>query len=131
MAVGTSGIESEPNEETCLLPSATTARPTKAKPTPLPKLQLSILFLLQFSEPICSQVSSADGLTCVSVLMSYALDTVYISIHQRGSPITRRCSSLFRSVLFGLQLITEFNINGGDEKATGYYAGVIVGCLYL
>ena len=56
------------------------------KPTPLPKLQLFILFLIQFSEPIAALV-------------------IYPFINQ---------------------FVRETGITQGDERKTGYYAGVIV-----
>ena len=56
------------------------------KPTPLPKLQMFILFLIQFSEPIAGLV-------------------IYPFINQ---------------------LVRETGITQGDDRKTGYYAGVIV-----
>jgi hypothetical protein len=56
------------------------------KPTPLPKLQLFIVFLIQFGEPITALV-------------------IYPFINQ---------------------LVRETGIINGDERKTGYYAGIIV-----
>ena len=61
------------------------------KPTPLPKLQLFIVFLIQFSEPITGLV-------------------VYPLINQ---------------------LVQETGITKGDERKTGYYAGIIVRFRYI
>jgi len=56
------------------------------KPTPLPKLQLFSVFLIQAAEPITATV-------------------IYPFINQ---------------------FVRETGITGGDEKKTGYYAGLIV-----
>jgi hypothetical protein len=56
------------------------------KPTPLPKLQMFILFLIQISEPIAGLV-------------------IYPFINQ---------------------FVRETGITQGDERKTGYYAGIIV-----
>ena len=61
------------------------------KPTPLPKLQLFIVFLIQFSEPIAGLV-------------------IYPLINQ---------------------LVQETGITKGDERETGYYAGIIVRFRYI
>ena len=56
------------------------------KPTPLPKLQMFIVFLVQFSEPVAGLV-------------------IYPFINQ---------------------FVRETGITKGDERKTGYYAGIIV-----
>ena len=56
------------------------------KPTPLPRLQLFIVFLIQFSEPVTALV-------------------IYPFINQ---------------------FVRETGITQGDERKTGYYAGIIV-----
>ena len=61
------------------------------KPTPLPKLQLFIVFLIQFSEPIAGLV-------------------IYPFINQ---------------------FVQETGITKGDERKTGYYAGIIVRFRYI
>jgi hypothetical protein len=57
-----------------------------SKPTPLPKLQIFILFLTMFSEPITALV-------------------IYPFINQ---------------------FVRETGITQGDERKTGYYAGIVV-----
>ena len=59
---------------------------SESKPTPLPKLQIFILFLTLFSEPITAWV-------------------------------------IFP---FVNQFVRETGITQGDERKTGYYAGIIV-----
>jgi len=61
---------------------------TWEKPTPLPKFQIFIVFLIQFAEPITALV-------------------IYPFINQ---------------------FIRETGITNGDERKTGYYAGIIVRC---
>ena len=61
---------------------------TPFKPTPLPKLQMFIVSLVQFSEPIAALV-------------------IYPFINQ---------------------FVRETGITQGDERKTGYYAGIIVRC---
>ena len=56
------------------------------KPTPLPKFQLFIIFLIQFAEPITALV-------------------IYPFINQ---------------------FVRETGVTDGDERKTGYYAGIIV-----
>jgi hypothetical protein len=56
------------------------------KPTPLPKFQLSIVYLIQFAEPITALV-------------------IYPFVNQ---------------------FVRETGITNGDERKTGYYAGIIV-----
>lgn len=58
------------------------------KPTPLPKLQVFIVLLVQFSDPLAGLV-------------------VYPFINQ---------------------FVRETGITQGDERKTGYYAGIIVRC---
>ena len=64
----------------------TSVPPMSNKPTPLPKLQLLSLLLIQFSEPIAALV-------------------IYPFINQ---------------------FVRETGITQGDERKTGYYAGIIV-----
>jgi len=61
------------------------------QPTPLPKLQLFSVFLIQAAEPITATV-------------------IYPFINQ---------------------FVRETGITGGDEKKTGYYAGLIVRIFYM
>ena len=56
------------------------------KPTPLPKLQISIVLFIQFTEPITGMV-------------------IYPFVNQ---------------------FVRETGITKGDERRTGYYAGIIV-----
>ena len=56
------------------------------KPTPLPKFQIFIVFLIQFAEPITALV-------------------IYPFINQ---------------------FVRETGVTDGDERKTGYYAGIIV-----
>ena len=93
------------DEETPLLNSNTQKQ---RLPTPLPKLQIAIVLLLQVCEPLTSQ-------------------SIYPYINQVGSCVVNRSGSIFRSslVLLG-QLISELDITGGDERRVGYYAGLIV-----
>jgi hypothetical protein len=63
-----------------------TFRPAWEKPTPLPKFQISIVFLIQFAEPITAVV-------------------IYPFINQ---------------------FVRETGVTNGDERKTGYYAGIIV-----
>jgi hypothetical protein len=65
--------------------------PLHTKRTPLPKLQLFIVCLIQFSEPITATV-------------------IYPFINQ---------------------LVSETGITMGDERKTGYFAGVIVSSAIL
>ena len=65
---------------------AITATHDTEKPTPLPKFQIFIVFLIQFAEPITSLV-------------------IYPFINQ---------------------FVRETGITNGDERKTGYYAGIIV-----
>lgn len=71
-----------PSEETALLRNGSKQ---KRRPTPLPKLQIWIVIILQLCEPITSQ-------------------SIYPYINQ---------------------LVSELDITGGDERKTGYYAGLI------
>jgi hypothetical protein len=68
------------------LDAPTSLTVSDSKPTPLPKLQIFILFLTLFSEPIAGLV-------------------IYPFINQ---------------------FVRETGITGGDERKTGYYAGIIV-----
>jgi hypothetical protein len=61
-------------------------RPLSTKRTPLPKLQLFIVYLIQFSEPVTATV-------------------IYPFINQ---------------------LVHETGVTKGDERKTGYFAGIIV-----
>lgn len=60
--------------------------PTVTKPTPLPRFQLFIIYLIQFAEPITATV-------------------IYPFINQ---------------------FVRETGVTRGDERRTGYYAGIIV-----
>jgi hypothetical protein len=72
------------------------------KPHPLPWLQISIVLFLQICEPITSQ-------------------SIYPYINQVGR---FKCHTWSQSHL--VQLISELDITGGDERKVGYYAGLIV-----
>ena len=71
--------------------NAPTVPPISDKRTPLPILQMSILFLIQFSEPVAGLV-------------------IYPFINQ---------------------FVRETGVTQGDERKTGYYAGIIVRCSYF
>lgn len=75
--------------------------------TPLPKGQISILMLLGLAEPITAHC-------------------IYPFINQvcvrSGSFLWMRWLTSYAT----LQLISELDITGGDERKVGYYAGVIV-----
>ena len=59
-------------------------------------------------------------MTIVSASVSIHLSTKYLLW---SSPPLR--------VLMSGQLITDFGINGGDERQTGYYAGLIVSLVVI
>ena len=67
-------------------PTSLLVTASDSKPTPLPKLQIFILFLTLFSEPITGLV-------------------IYPFVNQ---------------------FVRETGITQGDERKTGYYAGIIV-----
>lgn len=64
----------------------TTGEPISKRRTPLPKLQIFLVLLIQFAEPVTATV-------------------IYPFVNQ---------------------FVRETGITKGDEKKTGYYAGIIV-----
>lgn len=74
-------------------------------PTPLPKGQISILMLLGLAEPI-------------TALCIYPFINQVCAVFDR---FLRRLTDHH-----ALQLITDLDITGGDERKVGYYAGMIV-----
>lgn len=99
------GRTQQPDEETALLASPG-GKGKLVKPTPLPRLQIFILLLMQLAEPITSN--------CIFP---------FINQVRYESPHTAILQ------LSALQLISELDITGGDEKKVGYYAGLIVSLL--
>lgn len=73
-------------EEPLLHGTTPNIEPVKPKRTPLPKFQLFIVFLIQFSEPVTSTV-------------------IYPFVNQ---------------------FVRDTGVIDGDERKTGYYAGIIV-----
>ena len=94
----------QPDEETPLLGDTSSAQPPPRKGNPLPKLQIAIVLLLQVCEPLTSQ-SIYPYINKVSTL------------HAQEIIVFTWCV---------LQLVSELDITGGDERKVGYYAGLIV-----
>ena len=97
----------EESETQHFLPAADHDSDSEKKPLPntLPKLQFAIVLLLQICEPITSQ-------------------SIYPYINQVRLTL---CRSREASSYHLPQLITEFDITGGDHRKVGYYAGLMVG----
>ena len=94
-----------PDEETPLL---NTDPQNQRLPTPLPKLQIAIVLLLQVCEPLTSQ-------------------SIYPYINKVSGCDVNRSGGIFAQSLVCVgQLISELDITGGDERKVGYYAGLIV-----
>lgn len=87
--------------------------PRKKPRTPLPKLQIGILLILQLVEPIAS----------LSIFP-------YINQVWLQDDEVFYCDVQFWHC-FPTQLIRELGITGGDDAAVGYYAGIIVGAAIL
>lgn len=85
------GSDPSAQEEPILIlhESVSPNEPVEPKRTPLPKFQLFIVFLIQFSEPVTSTV-------------------IYPFVNQ---------------------FVRDTGVIEGDERKTGYYAGMIVRCL--
>jgi len=86
------------NEQTPLL-----KKPQKPAYTPLPKLQIAIVLILQICEPICSM-------------------SIYPYINEVSSQLFYPPCAL----LIYVKLVSTLDIIGGDERKVGYYAGLIV-----
>jgi hypothetical protein len=115
MVCSRSPLASVSDELTPPLPAAPAER---RRPTPLPRVQLCLLLLMQFAEPVCSKVSdlpaerNTEGRTDENRI-------TYIPFSTRFAQ--RKFS--FYQPLFCSQLINDdFEINGGDPKKTRYYA---------
>jgi len=86
------------NEQTPLLKKL-----QKPAYTPLPKLQIAIVLILQICEPICSM-------------------SIYPYINEVSSQLFYPPCAL----LIYVKLVSTLDIIGGDERKVGYYAGLIV-----
>jgi hypothetical protein len=75
------------------------------KRTPLPKLQVFILLLIQFSEPVTGKHPPASKMSSSS---------------------SRICSLALVIYPFVIQFVRDTGVTGGDESKTGYFAGIIV-----
>ena len=98
--------DSRINEETPLLhsandPTVVVHKESDGVVTPLPKLQIAILLLVQLAEPICSQ--------CIYPFTPQV--------------IRRSVNTHSNTRLTYFQLINELGITGGDQKKVGYYTG--------
>ncbi|KAG6333556.1 hypothetical protein ID866_5531 [Astraeus odoratus] len=91
------------DENTPLIPENSK---TKAK-TPLPKIQLSLVLLVLFAEPLSSQY-------------------IFPFINQVSLGMRSRARRKGRSAL-----IRELGITGGDDKKIGYYAGLIESLFFV
>ena len=98
----TYNVEVESDERTPLLMNNDTV-PERRPITPLPKLQIAIVLLLQVCEPITSQ-------------------SIFPYINQVRS---HDCGKILM-LISCRQLISELDVTGGDERKVGYYAGLIV-----
>jgi hypothetical protein len=102
-------VSTEPSEEDPLLPQVQEAQPPDKQTTPLPKLQLSVLLLLQLAEPISSFIIF-PFINQVRMLSDYRM--VWLS------------DDVFK-------LVGELDITGGDPTKVGYYAGEFLPCYLM